>query len=343
MSERTHRHELEKNLLADWLAEKIDVLKPFATHLTVAAIIVVAAIAGAIYFFSQNSTGGARAWATYFAAFGEQKVDEALKDAIEKPEVTGTPAELWARLAYADRQFGLAAFQAAQDPAEAKLSLANAEKTLVEIEDKTKDPALLSRARFTLGRVYETQNRLEQAREYYQKVAESSKDTAIGKASAAAVKRLDPQGEVSQVIGWLAEQKPPPKKTPGTGTDSIFEGLPGFGPEPTLPERPNLNLPGADSPFGSTGTGLDFGRDDPVGLKGTPAGTKEPDDADAPKSEAPKTDDLKPEGSKTGASGAKEGADSPGADKPESPAKAADEKTSDEKPAGEKSEKQPEN
>ena len=322
MSERTHRHELEKNLLADWLAEKIDLLKPYAIQLTVGGLIALAAIVGAIVYFAQENTSSARGWQAYFTAFGEQKVEEALKAAIDKPEVRGTPAELWARLAYADRQFGIAAFQAAQDPTEAKAALADAEKALMEIEDKTKDPMILERCRFSLARVYETQNKLNKAREYFQKVAESSQDSAVGKAAAEAVKRLEPKGEVTQVIGWLAEQKPPPKKTPGSGLDSIFEGMGPFGPGPTLPERPNLNLPGTGSPFGAKAGGIDFGRDDPLGTKGT----------------EPPPIDLKQAGGGDAKEKAKPATETPATEKgpPAEPAKPASEKASNEKPASEK-------
>jgi hypothetical protein len=85
-----------------------------------------------------------------------------------------------------------------------------------------------------------------------------------------------------------------------------------FGPGPTLPERPNLSLPGTESPFGAKGAGIDFGRNDPLGAKGTkPEGT-------TPGPNSPKTGD----------SGAKPGeGEKPTKEKP------LDEKTPAEKPA----------
>ncbi len=285
MSERTHRHQLEKNLLADWLAEKVEVLKPYGTQLAVAGLVAVAAIIGAIYYFSQADTVTPRSWQAYFAAFGEDdKAAEALKEVFEtKPHVKGTSAELWARLSYADQRFQFAAVQLAQDAQEAKEALSDAEKALTPIEGKTRDPLLLARSRYSLARIYETQNKLNKARDYYQKVAESGKDTALGKRAAEAVKRLAPDSEASQVLAWLAEQKPPTTKGPGSGS-SFFDSFgSGFGQEPTLPERPNLNLPGAGSPFGPSGSGgIDFGRDDPLGSKGTAP------EGDAPALDAPK-------------------------------------------------------
>jgi tetratricopeptide (TPR) repeat protein len=327
MSERTHRHELEKNLLADWLGEKIELLKPYSIQLTVGGLIVVAAIVGAIYYYAQNKPAGARGWEAYFTAFGEPKVEEALQAAINKPEVKGTPAELWARLAYADRQFGIAAFQAAQDPAEAKTALADAEKALVEIEGKTKDPMILERCRFSLARVYETQNKLNKAREYFQKVAENSKDTAVGKAAAAAAKRLDPKGEVTQVITWLAEQKPLPKKAPGSSFNPFLDDLGPFGPGPTLPERPNLNLPGTESPFGAKGAGIDFGRDNPLGTKGAAP------EVEAPKGTAPDIKGSDAKGSDAKPAAAEKPVEKTTDDKPTEPSKPANAKPADEKPA----------
>jgi len=315
MSERTHRHQLEKNLLADWLGDKIELLKPYTIQLTVGGLIVAAAIVGAVIYFAQTNPTGARGWEAYFTAFGDQKVEESLKAVIDKPDVKGTPAELWARLAYADRQFGISAFQAAQDPAEAKSALADAEKALVEIEGKTKDPMILERSRYSLARVYETQNKLNKARDYYQKVAESSKDTPVGKAAAAAIERLNPKGEVTQVIGWLSEQKPLPKKSPGSGFNPFLDDLSPFGPGPTLPERPNLSLPGTESPLGARGAGIDFGRDEPLG-------TKSSADVGTPTDPARKSESEPAVGEKP--------AEKPGAEKPP-------EKPTDEKPAAEKS------
>jgi hypothetical protein len=192
---------------------------------------------------------------------------------------------------------------------------------------------LLARVRFTLARVYESQNKPNKAREYYQKIVDAGKDTALGKRGSEALNRLDPNGETVQVLAWLAEQKPLTKTGSGNSPfDSFgpgFGGLGGFGQEPTLPERPNLNLPGS-SPFGPSGTGgIDFGRDDPKGTKGA-----EPDGA-APDLNAPQTNE--PAKNESGAKGDEEKGS---AEKPAEPAK---EKSADEKPAesAKPSEKEP--
>jgi predicted negative regulator of RcsB-dependent stress response len=289
MSERTHRHELEKNLLADWLAEKYEVVKPYGTQLAVGGLIAAAVLVGAIYYFSQSDTVTPRAWQAYFSAYGEDKVADALKDTYVKPPVSGTTAELWARLSYADQRFQFASLQGGQDSQEAKTALADAEKSLAEIVDKTSDPLLLARIRYSLARIYESQNKPNKAREYYKQIVDAGKDTALGKRAAEAIRRLNPDGEVVAVLAWLAEQKPL-TKTPGSNSpfDSLgpgFGGLGGFGQQPTLPERPNLNLPGT-SPFGPSGAdGIDFGREAPPGTKG-----KEPEGA-APDLNAPQSND----------------------------------------------------
>lgn len=324
MSERTHRHELEKNILADWLADKIEILRPYGTQLAVGGLIAVAVLVGAIMYYSRTDTVAPRALQAYFAAFGEQKVADALKLAYENKEFKGTTAELWARLSYADQRFQFASVQGGQDSHAAKTALADAEKALTEIVDKTSDPMLLARIRFTLARIYESQNKPNKAREFYQQIVEAGKETALGKRSAEAIKRLDPDGEATAVLVWLAEQKPVTRPPGGSnpfldGFGSQFGG--GFGQQPTLPERPNLSLPGTGSPFGPSGTGdIDFGRDDPLGTKGTePEGT-------APDLNAPQTN----EPAKT--SGEQKAADEKAADeKPAEPAKPADDKPASEK------------
>lgn len=340
MSERTHRHELEKNILADWLNEKLEFARPYATQIAVVGLVALVAIIGSIYYFSQADTVGPKAWHAFMSAYGEprQKMADALMEVYEKQEVRGTSAELWARLAYADAKSELAAFKAVQDSAEAKSALVEAEKALLPIEEKTSDPALLARCRFSLARIYETQNKLDKAREYYKKVIDGSKDSALGKAAATAAARLDPQGQAAQVIGWLAEQKPLPTKTPGS-TDSILDSLgPGFGPSPTLPERPNLSIPGTESPFGASGAGIDFGRDNPLGVKGTTP------ELDAPKGTEPDTKgaDGKPDASAEKPASEKPATEKSDAEKPAEPAKAEENKpaapvkSAEEKPESDK-------
>jgi predicted negative regulator of RcsB-dependent stress response len=308
MSERTHRHELEKNLLADWLAEKVEILKPYSTQLAIGGLVAVAVLVGAIMYFSRTDTVAPRAWQAYFAAFGEPKVADALKEAYEKQEVKGTDAELWARLSYADQRFQFASVQGGQDSHEAKTALTEAEKALTEIVDKTSDPMLLARIRYSLARIYESQNKPNKAREYYQKLVDAGKDTALGKRAAEALTRLDPESEATAVLAWIAEQKPIDR--PPGGSSPFLDGFGGgfggpFGQQPTLPERPNLNLPGTGSPFGTGGSGdIDFGRDNPLGTKGTaPEGTAP--DLNAPQTNEPaksgdedKAADEKPDGAK---------------------------------------------
>lgn len=319
MSERTHRHELEKNILADWLAEKVEILRPYGTQLAVGGLIAAAVLVGAIFYFSRTDTVTPRAWEAYFAAFGEAKVADALKLAYENEEVKGTDAELWARLSYADQRFQFASVQGGQDSHEAKTALADAEKALAEIVDKTSDPVLLARIRFTLARIYESQNKPNKAREFYQKFVEAGKETALGKRAAEAITRLDPEGEATAVLAWLAEQKPVAKAPGGSnpfldGFGSQFGG--GFGQQPTLPERPNLSLPGTGSPFGPSGSGdIDFGRDDPRGTKGTESEGTAPD-LNAPQGGEPAT---------------KGGEEKASDEKPSEPAKPADEKPASEK------------
>jgi predicted negative regulator of RcsB-dependent stress response len=326
MSERTHRHQLEKNLLADWLSEKMEQLKPYSMQLAVAGVLIVVGAIGAVVYFGWESGASARAWEQFYAAFGESKSEEALKAAIDNEKVKGTPAELWARLAYADTQLQAATLQYAEDRAKAKLATSQAEKTLKEIEGRTSDPALLIRAHFALGRVYESQNKLDEARKSFQKVVDLGKETPLGEEAQSALKRLDPKGEVAELLAWLDKQEIKPK----SGTSSPL--FPSLDQGSGLPERPNLNVPG----FGAGKTGeIDFGRDVPLG-PGAPQAT--PPDA-KPESPTATPDDSRPDAEKRtkDAPAEKPAAD----DKREKPAKPAEDsiKPGEEskEPAGDKS------
>ena len=273
-------HKQTSNELADWLGEHIQQWRPYFPHIGIVAAVL---LAGAVIYIinSGEDTSSATAWQSYYSAYGEPKVEDALKGVAEKQKNT-LPGR-WAKLALADQEIRQATMQIGQNPKEAKGTLARAEKTLKEAEEGTKEPDLLIRVHMSLAKVYETQNKLEEARKYYGKVAAADKDGTFGKAAAKALKRLEPRNDVQDVLAWLDKQDISQRAKPtGSGFD--------FGPPESLPERPDLSIPGETKLGSRPSLGPDLkgptfpGIESPLFPKG-----------ETPMTETPKTDTPKTE------------------------------------------------
>lgn len=71
------RHELATNVLADWLGEKIEALKPYSAAASVTALLVVVLIFAGIVLYQRRQTSTAQVWSDYFSAIENQSPDEA--------------------------------------------------------------------------------------------------------------------------------------------------------------------------------------------------------------------------------------------------------------------------
>jgi hypothetical protein len=239
------RHELQQNELADWLGEHIESAKPYAGTIAFVVIGTVVAIGLGIYLMNAGNPASAAGWSDYFSAFNDREPAVALNQlATERP---GTPAALWALQSVGDINLSQGSLQLFSDREEAKRMLDKAEEAYKKVEaDASADALLRSRARLGLAKLYEATNRPDEAKKFFELVAQEQKDTAIGKVAAQGVERLSDPRNVA-LLAWFAEQKPrKPAPFPGAG------GIPGLPND--LPERPDLSLPGLG---GTTGAGLD--------------------------------------------------------------------------------------
>jgi tetratricopeptide (TPR) repeat protein len=263
------RHELEQNELADWLGEQIEAAKPYAPTIGIVLVGGAVAILLVIYLLGTGGAASARAWSSYFSAFNEREPEVPLEAFVK--EMPGTPASLWAVQSVGDINLSRGAMQLFSDREEAKKSLDKAETALKRVEAETKDPMLRTRARLSLGKVYEALCRPEEAKKYYEQVAEAEKDSAVGMVAQRAVKRLSDPREV-ELLAWFAEQKPR-RPAPGAGAG----GLPGLPND--LPERPDLSLPGLGSGPADSGTGIGSG----LNLEGLGSGKPDETNLEFPK------------------------------------------------------------
>jgi hypothetical protein len=335
MKSTGRHHKPVKNELAQWLGEHIEQWKP---HFPVIGVIAALLLLGAIVYlvaFSGDDNSSAPAWNAYYTAFGEPKMEDALKSVADKQK--GTLAARWAMLALADQQLRQATAELVQNPKNAKTKLKGVETTLKEAEAGASDKALLARVHTSLAKACESANKIEEARKYYEMVAKTDDpDGTFGKTAAKALKRLEKGSDVPELLAWLDRQEleSRPKATGGH-----FD-MPGQRPDP-LPERPDLSIPGemkldGPAPFGPAPRGtsplgpspLDT---PPLDLKGLPGLDKpitEPPKTETPKSEAPKTGTEEPKTKKPAV---------PKGVKPAEKVTEPEKKAEEEKPAEEKS------
>lgn len=318
-SQRSH-HKPVNNELAQWLGEHIEQWKP---HFPVIGVIAGLVLLGGIVYliaFSGEDMSSAPSWQAYYAAYGEPKVEDALKNVAEGQK--GTLAGRWAMLALADQQLRQAMQQLVQNPKLAKTTLEGAEKTLKAAEDGASDKALLARVHTSLAKVSESANKLDEARKYYALVMKDDPEGTFGKAAAKSIKRLEKGSDVPELLAWLDQQD---LATRPKATGNPFDT--GTRREP-LPERPDLSIPGemkldGPSPFGP-GAFDPSAHGIPLDLKGLP-GLDKPKTV-APKSETPETETPTAEKPKS---------KSPAVPTPVKPAVPTPVKPAEEKPAAE--------
>ncbi|WP_425618941.1 tetratricopeptide repeat protein [Anatilimnocola sp. NA78] len=290
------RHELQKNELADWLGDRVESYSDYFWPVVGGVVVAFAAAVGIAWYLGTQDAKTATAWNAYFQAYGERDREAELKKVAETEP--NTVAAMWALQGVGDLSLAKASNLMFTDRPEASKHIKDAESSYQEVLDKARDPHLLARAQYGMARLQETNCQPAEALKYYELVAKSQKDNALGKAAERDVKRMnDPQ--VIAFLEWFAKENP--KRPVPTGHGGM-PGLPPLNTPTDLPERPDISLPGnlnLDLPKGPTGDSkLEFPQ------------PGEAPKGDAPNADAPKTEAPPAEAPKT---------DAPQADAPKAP------------------------
>jgi hypothetical protein len=267
------RHELQDNELANWIGQYVESVKPYSkTILAIVLLAVAAAIAGG-FVIRDQSVRAQLGWNDFYQAFG-QRNSEALEDVATQH--AGTEAAIWATQAEADLQLAegvRALFMSREQAGELLESAKQRYKTVAD--SPLANRLLKERAWFGLGRAHESLSELDDAIGYYERLAKSSPDSALGKESQRRMEMLqDP--EVEKWYNWFAHEKPRPPAIPG------MPGLPGNPDLPgdllNLPDRPDISLP---TPIGT---------ETPIGPQPAPPATTEENDSAPPAPTSEKSD-----------------------------------------------------
>jgi hypothetical protein len=289
------RHELKHNELADWLGETASNVKPHANGVIAGLAVLAAIVLGSIWYFSGEAASSSRAWSEYFDAFNTREPQKVLQTLAN--EHSSGKASWWAQLAVADMNLGEGASLLYSDRENAKKHLDSAKDAYLKVEAST-DPMLKNRARLGLAKVHESLCEPAKALTYYQQVADSEKDSAIGKAAAADAKRMKDSREVAFLEWFVAQTPKRPAPLPGVGGN--MPGLPS-----SLSDQPDFGMPKlgvdqfgagsvapASATFPAPGTGAPAAATESTATTDDKTSEAKPADAkpgDATPAESPKT------------------------------------------------------
>ncbi len=329
------RHELQTNTLADNLGHTIekhgDRIKLFGA----AAIALVVLVFLVLFITGQQTTRQARHWTQYFAAISSSDPQTGLEIAdgyFDENKLEETPASHWTSQALADFQLGRGTMDRFRDKETADKQLENAKKNFSKIADSTKASTFLrTRAAFGLAQVHESLCEPDEAKKKYQSVIKlAGEESAIGKASETAIKRIDKLQAQGWFV-WFKDKELTPPEPVNPNLPASLDHLPG---------RPNLEFEIPES--------LSMDLDEPIegdakegAAKAEPAkdgDTKDGDTKDGDTKDGDTKDgDLKAEPAKDGEADTKKPASDTSPEKPAAPEgdanKPAEEKADADKPA----------
>ncbi len=175
------RHDLQTNVLADWLSKKIAWLQSNATWLLGGTLVLVAIMALLAIRENRVASAAADGWGRFEkatgAGFNAIRTDEqlALNNAIHELEdvartYEGSPLAAYARLTHGDLSLMDGQRKYLSNKSAANESFQNATQQYRAVAGNVSRPELENRALYSLGKSLEWQMKLEQAKEAYSKV-----------------------------------------------------------------------------------------------------------------------------------------------------------------------------
>lgn len=190
-----HRHELEENELARWLAGKVESLKPQLPAITLGVVVLIAGIIGINGWKTSSAAAKADRWRDFAIAMEQGNPDLVdLKTAAENNP--GTPVADWADVTWADGKL----FQASQLYFRNRDNANQAAEEAVEVYKRlvsSSDRDVSERANFQLGRALELQGKLDEAAKQYARVTGAFAQVAKSRAEQLGT------DAVKEAYGWI--------------------------------------------------------------------------------------------------------------------------------------------
>jgi hypothetical protein len=221
------RHELQTNVLADWLGTKLETAQEY-TKAILASLVAVVVIVGVLVFMSKRSEQTqAVAWEQYF--------DATLTGASEKFGVVAdkfpnTLAGQWARLSLGDTELAQGTEQLFEDRTLAKGTLDRAIESYTRAREQSRDVEILERSTIGLGRVHEALSQLAEARQEYEQLLAKWPQSIYASEARRRVDDISKQS-TKEFYDWFASQN---TKALGGGGP----GIPGLKPSGLPDDEP---------------------------------------------------------------------------------------------------------
>ena len=285
------KHELETNVLADWLGLHIQQYLP---HLKNVAIgIGIGAVALVVYLVvnNQRSISAAGSWRDFLLASNERSDTERGAKFERVADLhPNDPSGLWAGLNWADIKLREGCDRLFSDRELARKDLEDARKRFEEIESASHGQRDLHQfAMYGLAQALEALGETKASVEKYRQIASASPTSAFGKAAKAKADFLA-NNSIEQFYDWFAKQTPR-APSPFGNRDLLPPDFGDLSDRPDKPSRPGLTAP----------PGFDNSLLEPdAGTKNPPEEPKpEEPKPEEPQSEAPKPEEPKAEPGKS--------------------------------------------
>jgi tetratricopeptide (TPR) repeat protein len=241
------RHELQTNVLADWLGHQIEAVRPYTNALLATVLVLVAASLAIAYFVNDRSARNSEGWADYFAAMSERDATRLRTVAALDDDAAWAKKRpvwaLWAAQSAGDLELGRGLASLFTSAEEANSALRKAKECFERVAAADyADPDLRQRAVFGLGTYFESIGSLREAAERYDEAIRIKSTSVLAEQA----RQRKEAVEDTTVVSWYREFDPreaAAKRSPGPGLPADLSNL---------PELPDLPL-GTDSGGAATG------------------------------------------------------------------------------------------
>jgi hypothetical protein len=222
------RHELQTNVLADWLGHKVEKIRPAFGWILAGGVLVVLGLLAYSFFSSRSKTQMYDGWANLNRAQEEAitaihqdkgaKFQDAAK-AMERivTDFAGTPLAMFAQSALGDVHLIRGQTLNWTRRPEALESFKSAAEHYTKAIAATEDPMLKNRLRMSLGTALEWKYQLDESKKVFHEVEEGIYRPAAQEQLAALTQAVD-----DKLFASLEKYQPPPPESPTKQGDTEF-------------------------------------------------------------------------------------------------------------------------
>jgi len=222
------RHRLQQNVLAEWLTEVVNTVRPYANAILATVLLVVVVLILWRWWQQQSALASEHAWDELYSAANAQ--DSATLDRVAEQN-PGTDAASWAAVLSADIHLAAGTDDLFSNKASASQELRKAIEKYLLVRKESRITALRERATFGLARAYEamggtrqSEGELEKARETYEEVVKNWPDGTYQQAATIRLEDLKSQS-TKAFYDKFAQYDPQPSFStqPGEQNKPLFD------------------------------------------------------------------------------------------------------------------------